>query len=139
MPAFVHWPGQLKPRVLREPIHVIDWTPTLASLTGFKFDQDQALKWDGEDRWPLLSDAEKTQSSARVFYWQGVRPEAAAIRQGSWKLIVNQTSGSEQLFDLGNDPNETMDLAEKHPGKVTALRQLLKAERAKDNDALPTP
>ena len=34
VPAFVNWPGKLKPRVVNAPLHMVDVMPTLLALTG---------------------------------------------------------------------------------------------------------
>ena len=132
VPAVAHWPGKLSARKLPAPVHVIDWMPTLAGLAGFE--QEEDLKWDGEDLWPVLTGAAEPKDE-RVLYWQGTRLDAHAIRAGNWKLIVN--GEKLELFDLSRDPNETDDLAEVHPAKVDALLQKLDKARKKDNDALP--
>ena len=36
VPAFVNWPGHLKPRVVKEPLHMVDVMPTLLALAGGK-------------------------------------------------------------------------------------------------------
>ena len=47
-----------------------------------------------------------------------------ALQTASHKLIVT-TDGSEMLFDLAVDPDETNDVAEQHPDLVASLRQKL--------------
>ena len=60
-----------------------------------------------------------------------------AVRQGHWKLIVNErTEGtSHALYDLVADPGEQRDVAEQHPDRVaalvTALEQTLDSQRAR--------
>ena len=36
VPAFFNWPGKLKPRVVNEPLHMVDIMPTLLALAGAK-------------------------------------------------------------------------------------------------------
>jgi len=135
-PAFVNWPARLKPRKVTTPLHVIDWMPTLWGLTGSKPEKD--LKWDGVDVWPVLS-GEGEIAAPRVLYSKGPGGGSAALREGDWKLIRlgKGNKARYELFHLGRDPNEKTNLADKHPEKAAELERLLKAEEAKDNDALP--
>ena len=43
--TLVSWPGHGKPGKVQTPVHITDWLPTFAAVTGFRSDQD--LKWDG--------------------------------------------------------------------------------------------
>lgn len=49
----------------------------------------------------------------------------AAVRSGSWKLIVDFDRGSSALYDLSLDPGEKRDVAAQHPERVAALRATL--------------
>jgi arylsulfatase A-like enzyme len=55
-----------------------------------------------------------------------------SIRAGSWKLVRQQLSKKNQtttqLFNMETDPNETTDLADRHPDKVLELSQLMQAQ-----------
>ncbi len=55
----------------------------------------------------------------------GKRVNLFAMREGSWKLILDATRGRELLFDLGRDPLEQTDLAAAEPEKLDAMRQRL--------------
>lgn len=57
-----------------------------------------------------------------------------ALREGSWKLIVNEKGGKKgrhvaqtqyELYDLANDPSETNNLAAKHPERATEMAATL--------------
>ena len=52
VPAFVNWPGKLKPAVVNEPLHMVDVMPTLLALAGGKGSADHPF--DGKDIWPTL-------------------------------------------------------------------------------------
>ena len=53
VPAFVNWPGRLKPAVVNAPIGMVDVMPTLLALAGAKGSADHPF--DGKDIWPTLS------------------------------------------------------------------------------------
>ncbi len=54
VPAFVNWPGKLKPRVVNAPVHMVDVMPTLLALAGGKGSADHPF--DGKDMWKTLAD-----------------------------------------------------------------------------------
>ena len=49
VPAFINWPAKLKPRVVNEPLHMVDVMPTLLALAGGKGSPDHPF--DGKDIW----------------------------------------------------------------------------------------
>jgi arylsulfatase A-like enzyme len=131
VPAFANWPGRLAPRKVGVPLHAVDWYPTLMAATGATPVGDP--KWDGLDRWPVLTGAVSDPGPRTVYipYTGG-----AAVRHGDWKLI-DRANGTAELFDLAADPNETTDLAAKEPGRLAELRKVLAALRAGDQTKLP--
>jgi arylsulfatase A-like enzyme len=127
VPAFAYWPGKLAAREVQAPISVLDWLPTLAALTGFS--PPAELKWEGADVWPQLIGKEPPRG--RVFDWR--TPQAAAVREGEWKLIEPvRGNGKPELFDLDADPLEATDLAERNPDRVAHLRALLHERQGTD-------
>lgn len=129
--ALVCWPGQLKPRQVNDPLHVMDWMPTICSLAKFKPPRD--LRWDGANIWPVLSG--QSAAPARTFYWLGP-DRSAAIRVGDWKLIES-IGGKTELFDVLADPGEKVNLAFQQPLRVLDLRKRLIECASRDNDARP--
>jgi arylsulfatase A-like enzyme len=129
-PAIISWPGHLKPRDDRAPIHVADWFPTFAALAGYTPKQD--LKWDGSDRWPVISGTAKPEP--RVLYWLGPGGNSLALRKGDL-MLIRQKKKPDELYDLAADPGQKTDLAAKMPEQVKELVELLKEVSARDNDA----
>ena len=54
VPAIVNWPGKLKPRIVNEPLHMVDVMPTLLALADGKGSPDHPF--DGKDMWKTLAD-----------------------------------------------------------------------------------
>jgi arylsulfatase A-like enzyme len=129
-PALVSWPGRLKSRDEHSPVHVADWFPTLAGLAGYKPAVD--LKWDGTDRWPVLTGTAKAEP--RVLYWLGPGGNSLALRQGDW-VLIQQKGKPDELYDLAADPDQKIDLAAKRPETVKELSELLAKVQKHDNDA----
>jgi len=123
VPALAVWPGKLKAgTVTNEPMHIVDWYPTLLKLTGASLDQPQPL--DGLDIWPTIADGKP---SPHADILNQLDPNRAAIRRGPWKLVVHNDPElpTTELFNIMNDPNEQNNLAGTHPEKVTELKNRL--------------
>ena len=133
VPTIVRWPGKLKQGSKFEaPVCVIDWMPTFCTLAGAKVDA-ASLKWDGMNLWPALTG--ESQLAERTIYITGPGGERWAIRDSTWKLILTTQKRGEskiELFDLANDPNETINLAQSNPDIVADLLARLKAQRKLD-------
>ena len=144
--ALANWPGHIKPgTVINEPLHMVDWFPTLVKLAGGSLEQKQPL--DGRDIWPVIT-AGKPSPHEDILI--NAMPNSGAIRMGGWKLIVNghiaandiedalapktdteKTEDSRvELFNLTADPYEQNNLATKNPEMVRQLRARLDAYRA---------
>jgi arylsulfatase A-like enzyme len=126
VPTVANWPGILTPTDFSDPVHVVDWMPTLCRLAGYE--HQELLKWDGRDIWPQLTGKVK-KPVLRTFYWK-FRKDGFALRQGDWKLIISAKNSYPELYNLATDPYEQSNLAEKHPAMVEQLTVLL-AEHSK--------
>ncbi len=122
--AFASWKGKIQPAsVVNEPIHVVDWYPTLLKLAGAKV--DQPLPIDGLDVWDTIS---KGAPSPRQETVLNITPNGGAIRVGDWKLIRReQANGGKgkrppfELFNIREDIQEKNDLSESQPEKLKEL------------------
>jgi len=115
--ACVNWPGRIPAgKTVDEPLHGVDWYPTLLKLAGAK--EEQALPVDGKDIWPVLTEGAKSPHEALVLC--GMKRGVAAIRMGDWKLLING-DGEPQLYNLSDDIGETKNLAEANPDKLREL------------------
>jgi arylsulfatase A-like enzyme len=129
VPAFINWPGKIRPGAVKEMIHIVDMMPTLAKLAGASTAKSKPL--DGIDVWPAIA-AGKPSGRDEIIY--NVEPFRGAVRQGDWKLVWRCTlPTSIELFDIGKDPYETTNLADKHPDKVEKLKARLE-QLAKESE-----
>jgi arylsulfatase A-like enzyme len=135
VPGFVRWPRALKGGWDLGTIAAhIDVAPTLLDVCGVSPPKD--VKIDGKSLLPLLKQ-EKVDWPARMLYFQWHRgdvPElnrACAARSDRWKLVQPAGAGNMkppekptfQLFEIGKDPFEQNDVAEKNPEVVAAMRK----------------
>ncbi len=133
--AFATWPGKIPAGItIKEPLHGVDWYPTLIQLAGGSL--TQKLPLDGKNIWPVLTQGAKSPHDALLL--AGTTPSVVAVRMGDWKLLVNpsdrdaEEAGTEQaagkgieLYNLANDISEKQDLAAANPEKVKELRARL--------------
>jgi arylsulfatase I/J len=117
--AIANWPGRIGPGKVGGMLHVVDMYPTLLGLAGGTTARSKPL--DGMDVWPTISAG--AQSPRREIVYN-VDPFVGAVREGDWKLVwTGLLPGRMELFDVAADPSEEVDLAEKNPETVAALRQ----------------
>jgi len=111
VPAFVNWPAKLQPRVVNEPLHMVDVMPTLLALAGGKGSADHPF--DGKDMFKTLAEGAPSPNEDVLINVEAFR---GAIRKGDWKLIkIALLPGKTQLFNLAKDPGETTDVAAQNP------------------------
>ena len=123
VPAFVNWPGHLQPRIVNEPLDMVDIMPTLLALAGGVGSADHPM--DGKDIWPTLAEGAPSPHEDILINVEAFR---GAIRKGDWKLIkIALLPGKTELFDLAADPGETTNVAEQHPDIAADLEARLLA------------
>jgi len=125
--ACVNWPGHVPAgKSIDEPLHAVDWYPTLVKLAGGS--PDRKLPLDGLDIWPVLTQGARSPHDALLLC--GTRPGQAAIRMGDWKLLVGAgggKAGQAELYNLADDLGEKNNLAAEKPDKARELRARLDA------------
>lgn len=148
--AFATWDGHIPAgTACSEPLHMVDWYPTLLKLCGAK--TEQPLSVDGLDIWPTLTQDKPSPHEAILL---NVTPNEGAVRLGKWKLMVKHggddpdggpvgTQGKEsvELFNLKDDPYERANVADQHPERVKELQSVLAkfARQAAPPKAKPKP
>lgn len=148
LPFLTWWPGQIEPGVSEALISHVDLPASIAELV--KIELPAGAAPDSQNLLPALL-GRSSEGRKDVVLQSPVR---LALREGDWKyipagramnwataVIPGNLAGApetpnEQLYNLAEDPGETNNLAEKHPGKVAALAKRL-AEIEAGPDAKP--
>ncbi|MCO6458085.1 MAG: arylsulfatase [Pirellulaceae bacterium] len=82
--AFATWAGRLPAGSRnKEPLHVVDWYPTLVKLAGGSL--QQPLPLDGRDIWPTLAEGRPSPHEDILL---NASPGGGALRAGQWKLKI---------------------------------------------------
>ncbi len=135
VPAFANWPGRVEAKEVSDPVHIVDWFPTLAKLTDYQ--PEKPIAWDGIDLAPVLFQDKSLEQ--RDFYWLwNSKTDRWAIRLGDWKIVKYgvgepKSVADWQLFNLKNDPKEKTNIAEQHPEIANELHQRFVTQRARDS------
>jgi arylsulfatase A-like enzyme len=124
VPTIFNWPAKLKPRVVDEPLHMVDIMPTALALAGAKANpSDKPL--DGKDIWSTVAEGSPSPHDDILVNVEAFR---GAVIKGKWKLVkIALLPGKTELFDLTGDPGEKNDVAEQNPEVVRDLESRLMA------------
>ena len=125
VPMMMRWPGQIAPGTVRRDVaQHLDMFATIAAATGAQVPSDRKM-----DSFNLLAAGPKRE----VTFWRS--GDYRAVRAGDWKLQISKRPDKAWLFNLATDPTEQVNLADKDPARVTALRKLIETQNA----GLPKP
>ena len=146
-PFIVKWPGKVKPNsVSDQKLSLTDVMATMAKITGVTLPPDAAE--DSYNMLPVLL-GETMDEPIRQYMLQQTATLDMSIRKGNWKYLDHQGSGGNnyeregewgmkpfkiedtdpdapgQLYNLDDDPGETINLYSKHPEIVKELKAKL--------------
>lgn len=132
-PFIVRWPGKVPANSVNEltVASAVDVFPTLCALAGVPITEN-ALQ-DGEDLSAVLRGARRERT--KPLFWEygrkpaegpgrgafpypveaGAKSPNVAMREGKWKLLLNDNGHNWELYDLSADRNESRNLAEEKP------------------------
>lgn len=152
VPAVVRWPAGFDGgREVQAPMGYIDVYPTVKRLAGLTGPDPNPL--DGLDMLDVIRGAAPAPSRDWFTYIAQGAPEAIAIDDGAWKLVVRGGSvldvtlakgaaspagaPSVELFRLDKDPGETTSLVVEHPDVAARLLERLQRFRRLRMDGVP--
>ena len=122
VPTIFNWPAKLKPRVVNEPLHMVDVMPTVLALAGAKANPAEK-PLDGKDIWATVAEGKP---SAHEDILVNVEAFRGSVIKGNWKLVkIALLPGKTELFDLAADPGEKNNVAEQNPEVVRDLESRL--------------
>ena len=154
VPCVMKWPGRIpEGTVCGRLAASIDLLPTLAAISGAPL---PSRRIDGVSVLTLL-DGQEDSEPRKLFYYYRSNNQLAAVRSGSWKLVLPHKYGSYEevlpgkggvpgaisdqttgygLYDLRRDPGERYDVKELYPQKVKELKKIAAGARDDLGDSL---
>lgn len=128
VPSFWSWPGTLPEGVdvTRLAAH-LDILPTLIELAGVRTTREERARWEGRSLVPLLKRPDARWPDRLLFSHFGRWPagQAAAykyricsVRNERFRFVNDS-----ELYDLRNDPGETVNVMADHPKVVERFRR----------------
>ncbi len=142
--GILRWPGKVIPgQVVSQAVSALDFLPTFCNLAGTRPPAYLAL--DGADFMPALEDKSIARSKPLLWaYYNALNEHQVAMRDGNWKVLakleienfqnvhdgnlkeVRKAKLTEfELYDVGNDTDESENLAELHPKMMKSLKRKL--------------
>jgi arylsulfatase A-like enzyme len=115
--AFARLPGAA-PRVVDEPVSVLDLVPAVAGFLGLP------PHGNFQGRADILDSGYSARGRPFLFTIQGITREDAVL-EDDWKLLLNHDRRELALFDLARDPGERQNLAATEPARRMALERRL--------------
>jgi len=128
VPGIVRWTGKVPAgRIENDAVFAgVDWLPTICKLAGVSLPATH--KPDGEDMSDVLLGKSRPRVNPLMWEWRfNIAGEPfhkspqLAIREGSWKLLMNPDRSRVELYDLPRDPTQLNNVAEHHPELVERL------------------
>jgi arylsulfatase A-like enzyme len=134
-PFMARWPGKIPAGVTNDStlMHAADLFPTLCRLAGVA---PPDVDFDGEDMSRALTG--KAQERTKPVFWEYGRDDSymkpgnprfvspnLAMREGLWKLLINDDSTQLELYNLQQDHAETENVAEKYPDIARRMSEQL--------------
>ncbi len=135
-PLIVRWPKVIEKQnaLTRQPGHVIDFMATFLDIAELDypttFKGRHPLPLEGRSLKPVFL-GEQREAHAALYFSV---PRNQALRMGDWK-IVNAARGQPwELYNLANDPTETVNLAKEDPHRVKKMAEVFKRWQRKVGD-----
>lgn len=148
VPMAIKVPGSTRSEVQSNRfVSVIDIYPTILDFAGININTDQII--DGYSLKPLLKGELQNELDERIHIWynptHGIKDNngeifqpVAVIQKNRWKLI-RKFNQDEELYNLKNDPSESVNLAKLTPHITTWMSLMLDSCLETTGISLPKP
>ncbi|GAA5221026.1 sulfatase [Membranihabitans marinus] len=121
VPMMIKWPRKIPAQSLsEEAVMTIDFYPTILAAVGSRAPSDYLL--DGENLLPLLTGQISHLQRENIYWHFPGYPNSpwrtspvSVIRSGDWKLMRFYEDDKLELYNLGNDVGEKVDLSLQYP------------------------
>jgi len=135
-PLIVRWPKVIEKQnaLTRQPGHVIDFMATFLDIAELDypttFKGRHPLPLEGRSLKPVFL-GEQREAHAALYFSV---PRNQALRMGDWKIVIAARGQPWELYNLANDPTETVNLAKEDPHRVKKMAEVFKRWQRKVGD-----
>ncbi len=142
VPAIVKWPGVIPPKtIISNTATILDWYPTFLQMTKSTLPDSVLIR--GRNLLPLLKGEQESDWNDDLYGEYSThhqsRTHMRMYRTKEWKLVMDYLNPDRhELFDLKNDPQETINLYEniEYKDLIDTLEVKLIKQMKKINDPL---
>ena len=132
VPGLLVWPGRVKTsRVIDAPCSTSDYFPTVLDALGYRIPEQDQRPYDGVSLLDII-DGGKFERSRPIGFES---KQQVSLTGNRYKLYSSDSGKTFELYDLVEDPSESNDIAQQHPGIVGEMKATLKAWRASCKDS----
>ncbi|MFH1845319.1 MAG: sulfatase [bacterium] len=138
VPLVLLWP-ESSPRRVTTAVSLLDIAPTVLSL----LEIDPGTNLQGRDLTPLLLEEPVDRVEPVPFFGEASLKavftiQSKSVIDGRWKFIRDLRSGAEELYDLADDPGESVNLVDSQPDvRANMLRLLHDFQNARTDTLQP--
>ena len=136
VPAVVRWPAGIRGgRTVDAMMGFIDVYPTVKRIAGITDPDPNPL--DGRDMLETIRGNAKAPKRHWFSYIAQGTPDRLAICENTWKLVVQGTKPTVELYRFDRDPGEQQDVAAAYPAVVAELRKRVEEFRRLKIEGVP--
>ncbi|MEQ9422857.1 MAG: sulfatase-like hydrolase/transferase [Cyclobacteriaceae bacterium] len=119
VPFLMKWKGRIEEgKVYEHPVSSVDVLSTSIAPLGIDLPNDRV--YDGVNLVEFVK-SDSLGSAHESIYWRAEYNRV--IRKGDWKLVMNDLSGYELLYNLKSDKEEQQNVFDSYPDVVTNLKR----------------
>ncbi len=122
IPFTIRMPNQNKPKVVSEPVWLVDLFPTFASIINYPLDK----KLDGYNLEPLLNGDKNAIPEDRFMYF--FKQNEQAVRQGPWFSYREHPDKNVELYLIEEDQHIDFNYASLYPEKAKEFARIMDTE-----------
>ena len=133
VPACAEWPGVIPAgQTTSVRCSTVDFFPTIAALSDFRFSSNEKRPIDGVDLMPLMKGEVPHEDEERDLFFGYRRLHSGvngmALIQGDYKILREAKKGGKgrlRLYNIGKDPYEENDIAKEEPQILEKMEKRL--------------
>ena len=140
VPLIIRGPGTGEGIVVKQPVSLIDLSPTILELLGITKAPETFM---GTSLCPILKGEKRAGSTGVISEWARGKKRRISYRTNEWKYILtlDEKGMQDELYDLQRDPKEKKDFSEEkkmkcEEFKTKLLEHILMEEKSRTKERI---